>query len=247
VVTRSRPNPRIPARNRNPHHELVLSHKHPDDYRQIAATLQDIRHSHRPLSSRHRIITVQDATRDVVVIGERLYDNTGEVIGTQGFYIDVTQNDKARQAEITDAVAQIAENRAIIEQAKGVLMYVYRIDAGAAFDLLTWRSQETNTKLRVLAEQLLEDVRALTADDALARDTFDRLLLTIHQRLRSKAAEQPRGSRGFELCDGGGTGDSPGSDPSPRDNYRRNGQGLSDVWAGRTQRRGGHVPPPHNG
>jgi hypothetical protein len=40
--------------------------------------------------TRHRIITVQGDTRDVVVIGERLYDNSGEVVGTQGFYIDVT-------------------------------------------------------------------------------------------------------------------------------------------------------------
>jgi AmiR/NasT family two-component response regulator len=56
-------------------------------------------------------------------------------------------------------VAEISENRAPIEQAKGVLMYVYQIDADAAFDLLRWRSQETNVKLRALAEQLLVDVR----------------------------------------------------------------------------------------
>jgi len=37
-------------------------------------------------------------------------------------------------------------------------MYIYRIDSAAAFDLLKWRSQETNTKLRTLAEQLLADV-----------------------------------------------------------------------------------------
>jgi hypothetical protein len=29
-----------------------------------------------------------------------------------------------------------------------VLMYVYRIDAEAAFELLRWRSQESNIKLR---------------------------------------------------------------------------------------------------
>jgi hypothetical protein len=59
--------------------QLVLSHKHPDDYEHIAATLDDIRQTHRPFSSRHRIITVQGATRDVVVIGERLQDDSGEV------------------------------------------------------------------------------------------------------------------------------------------------------------------------
>ena len=38
--------------------ELVLSHKHPDDYPQVAATLTDIRRTHKPFSTRHRIITV---------------------------------------------------------------------------------------------------------------------------------------------------------------------------------------------
>ena len=43
--------------------ELVLSHKHPEDYEQVAATLEDIRRTHTPLSTRHRIITVAGATR----------------------------------------------------------------------------------------------------------------------------------------------------------------------------------------
>lgn len=63
---------------------LVLSHKHPEDYEQVAANLEDIRRSLKPFSTRHRVITVQGATRDVVVIGERMHDNAGRVIGTQG-------------------------------------------------------------------------------------------------------------------------------------------------------------------
>ena len=58
-----------------------------------------------------------------------------------------------RESAITDAGAEIAEHRAVIEQVKGILMMVYRIDADAAFDLLKWRSQEANIKLRVLAKQ----------------------------------------------------------------------------------------------
>ncbi len=62
---------------------------------------------------------------------------------------------------ITKAVAEIIEHRAVIEQAKGVLMAVYSIDAQAAFDLLKWGSQHTNTKLRVMAEQLTTGFRSL--------------------------------------------------------------------------------------
>jgi ANTAR domain len=60
---------------------------------------------------------------------------------------------------VTVAVARIVENRAVIEQAKGVLMAVYDIDADDAFDLLKLRSQETNTKLRVVAERLMTEFR----------------------------------------------------------------------------------------
>jgi PAS domain S-box-containing protein len=178
----------------HPTTRLVLSHKHPEDYAQVAATLEDIRRLLKPFSTRHRILTVQGATREVVVIGERMHDNLGRVIGTQGFYIDVTPTGEARAAIITEAVAEIAENRAAIEQAKGILMLVYRIESDAAFDLLKWRSQETNVKLRTLAEQLIADVRALEYSETVPpRSTFDRLLLTAHQRVRAKAAaRKPR-------------------------------------------------------
>ena len=46
----------------------------------------------------------------------------------------------------TTIIAEIAANRAVIEQVKGILMMVYRIDADAAFDLLKLRSQEANIK-----------------------------------------------------------------------------------------------------
>jgi PAS domain S-box-containing protein len=173
---------------------LVLSHKHPDDYEQVAATLADIRRRHTSFSTCHRIITVQGTTREVVVIGERLDDDTGEVIGAQGFYFDVTAAGEAREVSITRGIAEIADNRAVIEQAKGVLMYVYQVDADAAFDVLNWRSQETKVKLCALAEQLLADIRTLGHDDG-SRSygsifEFDRLLLTTHERMRAKAARK---------------------------------------------------------
>ena len=118
----------------------MLSHKHPDDYPHIAATLDDIRRTHKPFNTGHRIITVQGDVRDVVVIGERFHGNMGEIVGTQGFYLDVTPTATQRQESISVALAEIADHRAVIEQAKGVLMYVYGIGPDAAFDILKWRS-----------------------------------------------------------------------------------------------------------
>ena len=69
---------------------MVLSHKHPEDYEQVAATLDDIRRTHQPFSTRHRIIDVQGRIHDVIVVAELLRDDGGEVIGTNGFSVDVT-------------------------------------------------------------------------------------------------------------------------------------------------------------
>jgi len=167
----------------------VLSHKHPDDYQHIAATLDDIRRTHKPFSTRHRIITVQGDVRDVVVLGERLHDNMGEVIGTQGFYLDVTPSNKQRQESITEALAEITDHRAAIEQAKGVLMCVYGIGPDAAFDILKWRSQDANIKLRALAEQLVADVLKRDEGSPALRPMFDKLLLTAHERVKARGAQ----------------------------------------------------------
>ncbi|HZQ30792.1 MAG TPA: PAS and ANTAR domain-containing protein [Mycobacterium sp.] len=164
--------------------EIVLSHKHPDDYRKVAATLDEVRRVSAPFSTRHRIVDKQGRTHHVVVAADRLYDEDGNVIGTHGFYVDVTPLlEKTRQDGVSEAVAEIAQSRAVIEQAKGMLMLVYQIDADTAFELLKWRSQEANVKLRVLAEQIAADFVAQSSGDTLPpRTVFDRLLVTAHER-----------------------------------------------------------------
>ncbi|KKW64272.1 PAS and ANTAR domain-containing protein [Mycolicibacterium elephantis] len=167
--------------------DLVLSHKHPDDYGQVAATLEEIKRTAGAFSTRHRIIDTHGETHHVVVVGDKIFDDAGDVVGTHGFYVDVTPAMAERQNKmVTAAVAEIAEARGLIEQAKGMLMLIYRINAESAFELLKWRSQETNTKLRLLAEQIVKDFLELTYEEELPpRSTYDRLLLTAHDRVQS--------------------------------------------------------------
>lgn len=167
--------------------DLVLSHKHPDDYGQVAATLDEIRRTSGAFSTRHRIIDTRGELHHVVVVGDQLFDEDDQVVGTHGFYVDVTPSTLERRNKILSAaVAEIAESRGPIEQAKGMLMLIYRISADSAFELLRWRSQETNTKLRLLAEQIAEDFLGLTYEEELPpRSTYDRLLLTAHNRVQS--------------------------------------------------------------
>lgn len=165
--------------------EVVLSHKHPDDFRQVAATLDEIRRTAQAFSTRHRIIDLQQQVHHVVVIGDRLYAEDGSVIGTHGFYVDVTPSAKQdHEDSLTAAVSEIAESRSVIEQAKGMLMLIYRLNADAAFTLLKWRSQENNVKLRALAQQIIVDFQNLDFDRNLPlRSEYDRLLLSAHQRV----------------------------------------------------------------
>lgn len=171
----------------SPTTELVLSHKHPDDYGQIAATLDEIRRTSGAFSTRHRIIDTHGEVHHVIVVGTQTLDDDGTVVGSDGFYVDVTPSiTEAREERVTEAVAEIAQARSGIEQAKGMLMLVYRITADSAFELLKWRSQECNVKLRILAEQIVKDFLELTYNEVLpTRVVYDRLVLTAHLRVGS--------------------------------------------------------------
>src|SRR6516225_10677340 len=172
--------------------ELVLAHKHPDDRGQVAATIDQILNTHQAFSTRHRIIDTGGTVRHIVVVGDQLFDDQGEVIGTHGFYIDgSTLPEQAQEALVTAKLAEISENRAGIEQTKGMLMLIYGINDNAAFELLRWLSQEANVKLRLLAEQISDDFRGagLTLN---SQSEFDHLLLTAHRRVR-RSDKQPVG------------------------------------------------------
>ena len=65
----------------------------------------------------------------VVVVGDRLHDGQGAVVGTHGFYVDVSRlPDPEQEERVTAKLAEIAQNRAAIEQTKGMLMLIYGID-----------------------------------------------------------------------------------------------------------------------
>ena len=158
--------------------ELMLSHKHPEDRDQIAHTLDTIRRTGQPLSSRHRIIDTSGKVRSVIVVGEQLHDERGRVVGTQGFYIDTTPDEREQQDQLTAQLAIIAENRAGIEQAKGVLMAAYGIEANRAFEMVKWRSQQTNIKMRELASRFMAAISTSHLSPE-SRSRIDHALLTL--------------------------------------------------------------------
>lgn len=162
----------------NPTTELVLAHKHPDDRHKVAATIDGITHSRGVFSGRHRIIDALGVERPVVVIGDQFFDDSGAIVGTQGFYVEITPAQKVRQEVVSELVDSIAANRGVIERAKGMLMLVYDLDDAAAFDLLKWMSQNHNVKLRLAAERISAALLAARSSAALDKEVFDRALVT---------------------------------------------------------------------
>nr|WP_324193893.1 PAS and ANTAR domain-containing protein [Nocardia blacklockiae] len=164
---------------------LLLEHNHPDDRARVADAIAYSLQSGQPLSSRHRFLDTAGHVHEVVVVAERLLDDSGGVVGTSGYYIDLTDAlAEQRRQVLDDTMPDVVEARAVIEQAKGVLMRVYDLNADQAFRVLRWRSQETNTKLRVLAQQLIADLARLAPTSAAERSEFDDLLLTARRRVR---------------------------------------------------------------
>ncbi|MBW0015504.1 MAG: PAS and ANTAR domain-containing protein [Mycobacterium sp.] len=163
---------------------LLLSHKHPEDRAHVQELLDYALRSEESFSSRHRFCDTAGNVHDAIVVADRMLDDSGAVVGTAGYYIDLTDTfDEARQEMLDEALPDLFENRAAIEQAKGVLMYVYRVSAEQAFRVLQWRSQETNVKLRALAKQLLVEISTLPPPAAAVQNQFDHLLLTVHERI----------------------------------------------------------------
>ncbi len=88
----------------------------------------------------------------------------------------------AAQAQVERLLGAM-ESRAGIEQAKGIVMVMLNVTDEKAFDLIKWRSQETNTTVRILCRQLLADVAANPLLDQIMSAEFAKLLMTTHERV----------------------------------------------------------------
>jgi hypothetical protein len=145
---------------------LLMAHKHAEDRARTDSLLRAALHTGEPFCCRHRIIDAAGKVRLVLTLAEGTCDENGNVVFVQGYFIDVTDSfHRAVEVEAHAAVTRAAETRAVIEQAKGILIGVYRIDPDAAFDLLRWHSQQTNTKIRVLADALVRHITESPDDE----------------------------------------------------------------------------------
>lgn len=161
--------------------ELLMSHQHPEDRDHVQDLLDRALLSKSSFSSRHRFIDTAGTVHDAIVVADRISDADGAVVGTAGHYLDLTATFvENRQNALDEALPDLFEARAVIEQAKGILVAIYRVSPEQAFGVLRWRSQETNTKLRSLAKQLVAEIATQPTLSADTQAAFDHMLLTVH-------------------------------------------------------------------
>jgi hypothetical protein len=81
-----------------------------------------------------------------------------------------------------EQLREALRTRAVIDQAKGILMARHHCSADKAFDFLRRRSQVTNTKLREVAKALVDDITSQAR--LIARSAW-------HQRTHGDAGARP--------------------------------------------------------
>jgi GAF domain-containing protein len=109
----------------------------PVDSRQMAASLN--------LYARRHL----EASAEQVHLAERFAEQLAAAIGSMNAFRSV--------AQLADEMAEAMRSRAVIEQAKGMLMADRRITDEEAFHVLVERSQRSNLKLREVAAALVRE------------------------------------------------------------------------------------------
>jgi hypothetical protein len=160
--------------------EKVLGFKHPEDRAAIELLLDRVTHAPEAFSVSYRIVGGDSVERRVVLVGESAPCDDDTLADIEGYYIDLTGEFREESQESAQqAVEASARSRADIEQAKGILMLAYGLDADQAFAMLQWWSRNRNVKLRDLAERLVTVLRERNISDVSVRAGVDALLHDI--------------------------------------------------------------------
>jgi hypothetical protein len=150
-----------------PSTDLLMAHKHPEDLLATEDTLRGVLTTGEPFCCRHRVVDAHGRIREVLSVGEGFCDDDGNVIAVQGYFVDLTDAfshaGSARPQTPTSLERVIA-----LEQAKGILIGAFRLTAGAALELLRWRSEETGTEVELIAQGLVAEFVSVEEDDDLS-------------------------------------------------------------------------------
>ncbi len=139
-----------------PTFELFMAHKHQLDRERIRELWADLLNGGGQGALLHRVIDVRGKERRVFSAIQAAAEPSGQVDYVRGFMVDVTQSLRIEsQHAAEEAIEGAYGHKALIEQAKGIVMALQGVDGPAAFQVLATRSQHANTKLHIVAEELV--------------------------------------------------------------------------------------------
>jgi hypothetical protein len=163
-----------------PTFDLGISHIEPEDREAAAAFWDELSTTGGPLSVYLSLRDAAGRIRKVLISGDLIHDGAGMPVGVWALVVDATSSIHADTRQIAnEAVAASAVSRAVIEQAKGILIGRAGLDATEAFERISKRSQTTNRKVVVIAQEIIDRALRLTRDDEPAART--RALLDLFQ------------------------------------------------------------------
>ena len=135
--------------------ELIRFHVHADDRDAVTKTLTNAMECPGPFCVLFRLIDAGGTTRLVLVIGNASTHPDGRAV-LHGQFVDLTRvHDQMLHEDLVPLVDDFREHRAVIEQAKGILIQILCVNADQAFDILCAYSRMANIKVRDLAERLV--------------------------------------------------------------------------------------------
>ncbi len=157
--------------------ELVVRHKHPDAADRFHTMFRQVRVDGARFAHYHPVVGADGRERMVLSVGEGEVGDLGDRVGLtriRGYMVDLTSPVRAGQDA---AVRGSAVGRATIEQAKGVLMATYTLDADGAFAFLRRWSMEHNVKVAEVSAAVVA-----AAEQGGTGNVYDALRDLAHQQ-----------------------------------------------------------------
>jgi hypothetical protein len=136
--------------------DMALAHIEPDDRPTVQAFWDRVAASGGPSSIYVSIRDRKDRQHKLLFSADFIIEN-GTPVGVWGVVVDLTQSIHSDRHQLaTEAVAASARNRAVIEQAKGILMGRTGVTADEAYELMSQQSQALNKKVHAIAREIVE-------------------------------------------------------------------------------------------
>jgi hypothetical protein len=134
--------------------QLILFHADAGDREQVTETLAQAMVTPGRFSLAYRLTDAQGSSRRVLLLGSGSALGGGVLL--RGQLVDLTAwQDQILNDDLGPVVDDFRAHRAVIEQAKGIVIQLFAVDAEEAFDRLRRCSQAANVKVRDLAEYLV--------------------------------------------------------------------------------------------